>query len=79
MLNVRRKTWGEEVQGYSSGPGVIQSLDALRPSAIVKTMVAKPKPKKKEMALEDFALAIQTDLARTATTKDLKISPAIWR
>jgi hypothetical protein len=32
----------------------------------------KTKPKKKAMTLEDFAAAIQTDLARMATKDDLK-------
>jgi hypothetical protein len=37
------------------------------------TMTAKKtKPKKKAMTLDDFALAIQTDLARTATKEDLQ-------
>jgi hypothetical protein len=30
------------------------------------------KPKKKAMTLDDFALAIQTDIARTATKEDLQ-------
>lgn len=37
------------------------------------TMTAKKtKPKKKAMTLDDFALAIQADLARTATKEDLQ-------
>ena len=34
--------------------------------------VKKTKPKKKAMTLEDFAVAIQTDLARMATKDDIK-------
>lgn len=34
--------------------------------------MAKPKPKKKPLTLEDFAVAIQKDLARMATKEDLE-------
>jgi hypothetical protein len=34
--------------------------------------MAKPKPKKKQMTIEDFAIAIQRDLARMATKDDFR-------
>jgi hypothetical protein len=35
-------------------------------------MAAKPKQKKKKLTLDDFAVAIQADIARMATNQDLK-------
>src|SRR5258708_3281460 len=55
----------------SMATSISVDLDSRYPSPIVNIMT-KAKSKKKPMTLDDFAAAIQTDLARMVTKDDLK-------